>query len=89
LTSVPTTSVRPCRELSLGERTRAVLALTMAARVNCPRPRRADEPPRHPREELERSIVAFRGQLLLATHDWRLLERAELTRRVDVGSVVA
>jgi ATPase subunit of ABC transporter with duplicated ATPase domains len=72
---------RPCEELSPGERTRATLAVLMAERVNC---LVLDEPTNHldipAIEELERSLIAYPGTFLLATHDRRLLERVRITR---------
>ena len=77
---------RPCAELSPGERTRAGLAVLMARRVNL---LVLDEPTNHldipAIEELERSLAAYPGTLLLATHDRRLLERVRITRRVTLG----
>ena len=77
---------RPCAELSAGERTRAALAVLMARRVNL---LVLDEPTNHldipAIEELERSLAAYPGTLVLATHDRRLLERVEVTRRVTLG----
>ena len=77
--------LRPCAELSPGERTRATLAVLVARRVNC---LVLDEPTNHldipAIEELERSLAAFDGTLLLATHDRRLLERAAVSRTVEL-----
>ena len=77
---------RPCAELSAGERTRAALAVLMARRVNL---LVLDEPTNHldipAIEELERSLAAYPGTLVLATHDRRLLERVGVTRRVTLG----
>jgi ATPase subunit of ABC transporter with duplicated ATPase domains len=77
---------RPCAELSLGERTRAGLAVLMARRVNC---LMLDEPTNHldilAIEELERALDAYPGTLLLATHDRRLLERVRIGRRLTLG----
>ena len=79
------TSARPCAELSAGERTRAALAVLIARRVNL---LVLDEPTNHldipAIEELERSLAAYPGTLVLATHDRRLLERVEVTRRVTL-----
>jgi ATPase subunit of ABC transporter with duplicated ATPase domains len=76
---------RPCRELSPGERTRASLAVLMARRVNC---LVLDEPTNHldipAIEELERSLAAFTGTFLIATHDRRLLERIGIVRTVTM-----
>jgi ATPase subunit of ABC transporter with duplicated ATPase domains len=77
---------RPCAELSAGERTRAGLAVLMARRVNLIV---LDEPTNHldipAIEELERSLAAYPGTLVLATHDRRLLERVGVTRRTTLG----
>jgi ATPase subunit of ABC transporter with duplicated ATPase domains len=74
---------RPGDELSPGERTRASLAVLTAAHVNC---LLLDEPTNHldipAIEELERSLAAYAGTFLLATHDRRLLERVGITREV-------
>jgi ATPase subunit of ABC transporter with duplicated ATPase domains len=76
---------RPSAELSPGERTRASLAVLMARRVNC---LVLDEPTNHldipAIEELERSLAAFTGTFLIATHDRRLLERIGIVRTVTV-----
>jgi ATPase subunit of ABC transporter with duplicated ATPase domains len=78
--------VRPCGELSPGERTRAGLAVLMARHVNC---LVLDEPTNHldipAIEELERALEAYPGTLVLATHDRRLLERVRIGRRVPLG----
>jgi ATPase subunit of ABC transporter with duplicated ATPase domains len=78
--------LRPCVELSAGERTRAGLAVLMARRVNL---LVLDEPTNHldipAIEELERSLAAYPGTLVLATHDRRLLERVGVTRRMTLG----
>lgn len=72
--------LRRCRELSPGERSRASLATLVAQRVNC---LVLDEPTNHldipAIEELERSLAAYPGTFLLATHDRRLLEHARPT----------
>ena len=77
---------RACGELSPGERTRASLAVLTARRVNC---LVLDEPTNHldvpAIEELERSLAAFAGTFLIATHDRRLLERIRISRTVDLG----
>jgi ATPase subunit of ABC transporter with duplicated ATPase domains len=77
---------RPGRELSPGERTRASLAVLMAARVNC---LVLDEPTNHldipAIEQLERSLAVFPGAFVLATHDRRLLARVGIAREIRVG----
>jgi ATPase subunit of ABC transporter with duplicated ATPase domains len=77
--------LRPGRELSPGERTRATLATLMARRTNL---LVLDEPTNHldipAIEELERALIAFTGTLLLATHDRRLLANVGVTRTLDL-----
>jgi ATPase subunit of ABC transporter with duplicated ATPase domains len=81
---------RPGAELSPGERTRASLAVLAAAHVNC---LVLDEPTNHldipAIEELERSLVAYPGTFVLATHDRRLLERVGITREVRLATAPA
>ena len=82
---------RPTTSLSPGERTRAVLALLMANGTNC---LVLDEPTNHldlpAIEQLEVALEAFRGTVLLVTHDRALLEHVRLTRTIelDAGRVV-
>jgi ATPase subunit of ABC transporter with duplicated ATPase domains len=84
--------VRPTATLSPGERTRAVLALLMARGTNC---LVLDEPTNHldmaAIEQLEVALEAFRGTVLLVTHDRTLLDHVRLTRRIRLaaGQVVA
>jgi ATPase subunit of ABC transporter with duplicated ATPase domains len=77
---------RPASTLSPGERTRAELALLMARGVNC---LVLDEPTNHldlpAIEQLEQAIASWDGTLLLVSHDRRLLEAVELTRRIQLG----
>jgi ATPase subunit of ABC transporter with duplicated ATPase domains len=77
--------LRPAKTLSPGERTRAVLAHLMAFGVNC---LVLDEPTNHldlpAIEELEVALEAYGGTIVLVTHDRRLLERFEPTRRIDL-----
>ncbi len=83
---------RPTATLSPGERTRTVLALLMANGTNC---LVLDEPTNHldlpAIEQLEVALEAFRGTVLLVTHDRALLEHVRLTRtlRLDHGRLVA
>ena len=78
---------RPGSTLSPGERTRAALAVLMANGANL---LVLDEPTNHldleAIEQLEIALDAFRGTVLLVTHDRELLERVELTRTVDVAA---
>ncbi len=82
---------RAAATLSPGERTRAVLALLMANGTNC---LVLDEPTNHldmpAIEQLETALEAFRGTVLLVTHDRSLLETVRLTRtiRLDGGRIV-
>ncbi len=76
---------RPARALSPGERTRASLALLMAAGSNC---LVLDEPTNHldldAIEELEAALAGWSGTLLLVTHDRRLLETVVVDRALEV-----
>ena len=77
--------VRPARTLSPGERTRAALALLMAGGVNC---LVLDEPTNHldlpAIEELEATLEAFPGTVVLVTHDRRLLEGFHPTHLIQL-----
>jgi ATPase subunit of ABC transporter with duplicated ATPase domains len=77
---------RAGRDLSPGERTRALLATLMAEGVNC---LVLDEPTNHldieAIEQLEQALAAFEGTLLLVSHDRRFLESVEVTRTVELG----
>ena len=81
---------RPVGSLSPGERTRAALALLQGRGVNV---LVLDEPTNHldlpAIEQLEEALAAYRGTLLLVSHDRRLLDAVELTRRwhVEGGAV--
>jgi ATPase subunit of ABC transporter with duplicated ATPase domains len=78
---------RDTATLSPGERTRAVLALLAARRVNC---LVLDEPTNHldvpAIEELERALDAFDGTIVLVTHDRRFRERFRATRTLELRS---
>jgi ATPase subunit of ABC transporter with duplicated ATPase domains len=73
------------RELSPGERSRAILAALMAGGVNC---LVLDEPTNHldlaAIEQLELALDAYEGTLLLVSHDRRLLDAVAVTRVVDL-----
>jgi len=73
--------------LSPGERTRASLAVLMAGQVNL---LVLDEPTNHldlpAIEQLEVALDAFGGTVILVTHDRSLLERVNLTRRIELVS---
>jgi len=77
--------VRQAISLSPGERTRAGLALLQAKGVNL---LVLDEPTNHldlpAIQQLERALDAYRGTLLLITHDRRMLDSVHLTRRWTV-----
>ena len=76
---------RPPSSLSPGERTRAELAAFAAMGVNF---LVLDEPTNHldlpAIEQLESALAIFDGTLLLVSHDRRLLESVQLTRRVEL-----
>jgi ATPase subunit of ABC transporter with duplicated ATPase domains len=83
--------LRPTTRLSPGERTRAVLALLMARGTNL---LVLDEPTNHldlaAIEQLEVALDAFRGTVLLVTHDRALLSHVALDRSLvlEGGRVV-
>jgi ATPase subunit of ABC transporter with duplicated ATPase domains len=71
---------RPARTLSLGERTRAQLALHQGREVNV---LVLDEPTNHldveATEQLEAALAAYTGTLVVVTHDRRLVREVRLT----------
>jgi ATPase subunit of ABC transporter with duplicated ATPase domains len=77
--------LRASGSLSPGERTRAVLALLSARRVNC---LVLDEPTNHldleAIEQLETALAGYDGTVLLVTHDRRFLEAVEPTRTLEL-----
>ncbi|MCA1673178.1 MAG: ATP-binding cassette domain-containing protein, partial [Actinobacteria bacterium] len=77
--------LRSASSLSPGERTRAGLALLQARNVNL---LVLDEPTNHldlpAIEQLEDALDSFPGTLLLVSHDRRLLESVQMTRRLAV-----
>jgi ATPase subunit of ABC transporter with duplicated ATPase domains len=77
---------RPRSQLSPGERTRAELAIFQARQVNF---LVLDEPTNHldvpAVEQIEEALSGFGGTVLLVSHDRRLLEAVDLTRRIDLG----
>ena len=81
---------RPAASLSPGERTRVGLALLQARGVNL---LVLDEPTNHldleAIEQLEQALETFDGTVLLVTHDRRMLDNVQLTRRwhVEDGQV--
>jgi len=72
---------RPCSTLSVGERTRALLAVLQGHAVNT---LVLDEPTNHldvqAIEQLEQALAQFEGTVLLVTHDRPLTERVGITR---------
>ncbi|WP_410642646.1 ABC-F family ATP-binding cassette domain-containing protein [Amycolatopsis sp. lyj-346] len=82
--------LRSAATLSPGERTRAALALLQARGVNL---LVLDEPTNHldlpAIEQLEAALETYPGTLLLVTHDRRMLDAVQVTRRlvVDEGKV--
>ncbi|WP_432028650.1 ABC-F family ATP-binding cassette domain-containing protein [Streptomyces sp. 1222.5] len=78
--------VRPAATLSPGERTRAALALLQGRGVNL---LVLDEPTNHldlpAIEQLESALDAYEGTLLLVTHDRRMLDAVQVTRRLEVA----
>ena len=80
-------ATRPPASLSPGERTRAELAAFAARGVNF---LVLDEPTNHldlpAIEQLEDALRSYSGTLLLVSHDRRMLEAIELTRRVLLPS---
>ncbi|NYD42504.1 ABC-F family ATP-binding cassette domain-containing protein [Nocardioides panaciterrulae] len=81
---------RPARTLSMGERTRALMALFQAREVNV---LVLDEPTNHldvaAIEQLESALADYAGTLLLVSHDEALVEAVGLTHRwhVEAGVV--
>jgi ATPase subunit of ABC transporter with duplicated ATPase domains len=77
---------RPRSLLSPGERTRAELAMFQARQVNF---LVLDEPTNHldvpAVEQIEEALSGFGGTVLLVSHDRRLLDAVDLTRRIDLG----
>ncbi|KZB88689.1 ABC-F family ATP-binding cassette domain-containing protein [Amycolatopsis regifaucium] len=78
--------LRPAATLSPGERTRSALALLQARGVNL---LVLDEPTNHldlpAIEQLESALSEYPGTLLLVTHDRRMLDAVETTRRLEVA----
>ena len=78
---------RPARSLSMGERTRALMALFQAREVNV---LVLDEPTNHldvpAIEQLESALAGFDGTLVVVSHDQRFLEAVGVTRRIHVDA---
>ena len=76
---------RRVEELSPGERTRALLAILAAKEASC---LVLDEPTNHldleAIEQLEEALEDYTGTLVLVSHDRRMLERIQVSRRVVV-----
>ncbi len=77
---------RPARSLSMGERTRALMALFQGRAVNT---LVLDEPTNHldvtAIEQLEAAVAAFSGTVLVVSHDESLLSGIRLTHRWHVA----
>ncbi|WHT20023.1 ABC-F family ATP-binding cassette domain-containing protein [Crossiella sp. CA-258035] len=77
--------LRPARELSPGERTRAGLAVLQARGTTC---LVLDEPTNHldlpAIEQLEQALADYPGTLILITHDRRLAEAVRVDHVLDV-----
>jgi ATPase subunit of ABC transporter with duplicated ATPase domains len=77
---------RPAGSLSIGERTRAMLAVFQGREVNT---LVLDEPTNHldvqAIEQLETAVAAFTGTVLVVSHDERLLDGLRLTHRWHVA----
>jgi ATPase subunit of ABC transporter with duplicated ATPase domains len=82
---------RRAADLSPGERTRALLAVLMAAGTNC---LVLDEPTNHldlpAIEQLEAALAGYQGTLLVVSHDRWLLETLTVNRTwaVDAGALI-
>ena len=78
---------RPARSLSMGERTRALMALFQGRRVNT---LVLDEPTNHldieAIEQLEAAVAAFSGTVLVVTHDAEVLSGIRPTHRWHVAN---
>lgn len=76
---------RPARSLSMGERTRALMALFQGREVNT---LVLDEPTNHldvaAIEQLETAVAAFTGTVLVVSHDERFLDTIGITHRWHV-----
>ncbi|MFI6101771.1 ABC-F family ATP-binding cassette domain-containing protein [Lentzea sp. NPDC051213] len=81
--------LRPARELSPGERTRAGLALLQARGTTC---LVLDEPTNHldlpAIEQLEQALEIYEGTLLLVTHDRRLASAVRVDHEINVRDLL-
>ncbi len=77
---------RPAQSLSLGERTRALMALFQARQVNV---LVLDEPTNHldvpAIEQLESALADYTGTLVVVSHDQAFLERVGIDRVLELG----
>jgi ATPase subunit of ABC transporter with duplicated ATPase domains len=77
---------RPAQSLSLGERTRALMALFQARQVNV---LVLDEPTNHldvpAIEQLESALADYTGTLVMVSHDQAFLERVGIDRVLELG----
>ena len=77
---------RPARTLSMGERTRAMMAVFQASEVNV---LVLDEPTNHldvaAIEQLESALADYDGTLLVVSHDAALVEALDVTHRWHVA----
>jgi ATPase subunit of ABC transporter with duplicated ATPase domains len=81
--------LRPARDLSPGERTRAGLALLQARGTTC---LVLDEPTNHldlpAIEQLEQALETYEGTLLLVTHDRRLASAVRVDHEINVRDLL-
>ncbi|WP_285751445.1 ABC-F family ATP-binding cassette domain-containing protein [Lentzea sp. NBRC 105346] len=81
--------LRPARELSPGERTRAGLAVLQARGTTC---LVLDEPTNHldlpAIEQLEQALDSYDGTLLLVTHDRRLADAVRVDHEINVPDLL-
>lgn len=77
---------RPARSLSMGERTRALMALFQARQVNV---LVLDEPTNHldvpAIEQLESALSGYAGTVVVVSHDQTFLERIGIDRVLELG----
>ena len=77
---------RPARSLSMGERTRALMALFQARQVNV---LVLDEPTNHldvrAIEQLESALADYTGTVVVVSHDQAFLEHVGIDRVLELG----